>query len=111
MSNSPISSGGLRLGLPIFGRALRITTRLAAESGRFTSNERPGDPPQTRTAAFAIWDLVASGEAPEVHLRWSAGLYNAADAPWTVPLSPGYGALTTSPEAGRAFVGQVTLAY
>jgi outer membrane receptor protein involved in Fe transport len=109
--NSPITSGGLRLSVPLLGRSLRLATRLSAESGRFDRNDQPTDPQQTRTSPFALWDVVLSGEAPEQHLRWNAGLYNAGGTAWSVPLSRGYANLLTSPEPGRSFVGQLTFTF
>ncbi|MBS2022958.1 MAG: TonB-dependent receptor, partial [Deltaproteobacteria bacterium] len=109
--NSPIHSGGLRLSLPLIARALRLSVRVSAESGRFNRNDQPDTGSQVRTAAFGLIDLVLSGELPDAHLRWSAGLYNAADYAWNVPLSPEFGTLATSPEAGRTFVAQLTFTH
>jgi outer membrane receptor protein involved in Fe transport len=109
--NSPTHSGGLRLSLPVVGRALRLTTRLSAEGGRFNRFDQPADPLQLRTKPSLVWDVVLSGEAPDLHARWSAGLYNAGDTQWSVPLSPLFSKLVESPQAGRSFVGQLTLSY
>jgi len=109
--NSPIHTAGLRVSVPLVGRSLRISSRLTVESGRFDSNDTAGEPPQTRTSAAAIWDLMLSGELPDLHTRWNAGLYNATDFQWAVPVSPEFSPLQTAPQARRALVASVTVAY
>ena len=109
--NSPNNTGGLRLSIPIVGRSLRFSTRITAESGRFNIDDTPGEPQQLRTTGEVLWDLMLSGELPDLHLRWNAGLYNATDFHWSAPVSPEFSALETVPQAGRAFVASLTFSY
>ena len=52
---------------------------------------------------------MLSGELPDWHTRYSIGMYNLADWKYTVPISPGFGALVTAPQHGRSVIGSVTL--
>ena len=103
--------GGLKLIVPLVGRALRFSSRLSVESFRFDTNDHPGDPPQRKTDAGATWDLVFSGDAPEWRATWSAGFYNVGDWRHRTPVSVEFSPVKAVQEPGRALVAQVTVTY
>jgi outer membrane receptor protein involved in Fe transport len=109
--NSPIHMGGLKLVVPLVGRALRFSTRLSLESARFDTNDHPGDSPQGKTDAGATWDLVFSGEAPDWHATWTAGFYNVGDWKHRTPVSVEFSPVKSVQEQGRGLVAQLTVTY
>ena len=54
---------------------------------------------------------MLSGEVPDLHARWNAGLYNATNFQWSVPVSPEFDPVVTVPQPGRAFVASITYSY
>jgi hypothetical protein len=64
-----------------------LATRLSFESGRFDRNERVTSDTQSRTDAFAIWDVVLTGREERYGFSWAAGLYNAFDWRYSLPVS------------------------
>lgn len=109
--NSPTHLATLKVSLPLVPRLLRATSRMTAESGRWDRNDHPGDDPQQRGPFALLWDLVLSGELPELKGRWSAGVTNLADWRWSTPVSPEFGALTAVPQRGRALHAELSLSY
>lgn len=87
VANSPEHLGAVKGALPILGRALTLASRLSAESGRYDRNERQSDDPQTKTDAFAIWDIVLTGREARYGFSWAAGVYNAFDWRYALPVS------------------------
>jgi hypothetical protein len=77
--NSPIHLGALKGAVPIIGRGLTAMTRISIEGPRFDRNDRTTDPPQGTTDAGVICDLVFSGEAEKLGVRYNVGAYNIAD--------------------------------
>ena len=74
----------VRGAVPILGRTLMGMTRLTLEGPRPDRNENPTDPPQEKTTAGVIWDLVLSGEVERMGIRWNLGVYNLMDWSYTV---------------------------
>ena len=109
--NSPVHTGGARLTVPLAGRALRASSRLAVESARYDVSDHPGDPPQQKLDAGVIWDLVLSGDAPDSHASWSAGFDNAADWRQRVPVSVEFQPIRAVNVPGRTLVAQVTVTW
>ncbi|HEU4407150.1 MAG TPA: TonB-dependent receptor [Polyangiaceae bacterium] len=85
--NSPAHLGSARGAVPIVRRALMAMTRLTVESPRYDRYEYPADPPQRRTEAAAVWDVVLSGEAERAGVTYALGLYNAFDWRYAAPVS------------------------
>ncbi len=85
--NSPEHLVGFKGAAPLIGRSLMAMTRITVEGPRYDGHDRaPTDgsfDPQTRTDPFVVWDLVLSGEAEKLGVRWNLGVYNVADAKYT----------------------------
>lgn len=71
---------------PILGRTLMGMTRLTVEGPRPDRNDKITDAPQERTTAGVIWDLVLSGEAEKLGLRYNLGVYNLMN--WQYSIIP-----------------------
>ncbi len=87
VANSPEHLGSIKGALPILGRALTLASRLSVESGRFDRNELSSDDPQQKTEPFAIWDVVLTGSEERHGFSWAAGVYNAFDWRYSLPVS------------------------
>ena len=87
VANSPEHLGSVKGALPILGRALTLASRLSLESGRYDRNERRSEAPQGKSDAFAIWDVVVTGSEERHGFSWAAGVYNAFDWRYTLPVS------------------------
>jgi outer membrane receptor protein involved in Fe transport len=87
VANSPEHLGSVKGALPLLGRALTLASRLSVESGRFDRNEQRTDVAQSKTDPFAIWDVVLTGREERHHFSWSAGVYNAFDWRYSLPVS------------------------
>jgi outer membrane receptor protein involved in Fe transport len=87
VANSPEHLASFKGALPLLGRALTLASRLSVESGRFDRNERITSPPQAQNDAFAIWDVVLTGREERYRFSWAAGVYNAFDWRYSLPVS------------------------
>lgn len=87
VANSPEHLASVKGALPLLGRALTLASRLSFESGRFDRHERASGDAQSRTDAFAIWDVVLTGREERYGFSWAAGLYNAFDWRYSLPVS------------------------
>jgi outer membrane receptor protein involved in Fe transport len=103
VANSPEHLGSIKGALPILGRAVTLASRLSLESGRFDRNERRGEDPQTKTDAFAIWDIVVTGRETRYGFSWAAGVYNAFDWRYSLPVSAEF-PQRVIPQDGRSFI-------
>jgi outer membrane receptor for ferrienterochelin and colicin len=103
VANSPEHLASVRGALPILGKALTLASRLSLESGRFDRNELVQDDPQSRTAAFAIWDVVLTGSEERHGFSWAAGVYNAFDWRYDLPVSAEF-AQRTIGQDGRSLL-------
>lgn len=107
--NSPDHLGSVKAAAPLFGALLVAMSRLSVQGPRFDkydqspTSQLSGDPPQGRTTAAAIWDVVLSGEAARYRLRYALGLYNAMDTRYAVPVSREF-AQTTMVQNGRTLL-------
>ncbi len=103
VANSPEHLASVKGALPILGRAVTLASRLSVESGRYDRNERVGDAAQTKTDAFAIWDVVLTGREMRHGFAWAAGVYNAFDWRYALPVSVEFPQRTITQD-GRTFV-------
>ena len=87
VANSPEHLGSVKGALPLLGRALTLASRLSVESGRFDRNERVDADTQSKTDAFAIWDVVLTGREERYGFSWAFGVYNAFDWRYALPVS------------------------
>jgi outer membrane receptor for ferrienterochelin and colicin len=85
--NSPEHLVAFKGAVPLIGRGLMAMTRITVEGPRYDGHDRVPAAgtydPQTRTDPFVVWDLVFSGEAEKLGVRWNVGVYNVADAKYT----------------------------
>ncbi len=103
VANSPEHLATIKGAVPILGRAVTLGSRLTFETGRYDRNERIDDDPQGKTDAFAVWDVVFSGEEPRWGLSWAAGVYNAFDWRYALPVSSEFRQSTMS-QSGRTLL-------
>ena len=110
VGNTPEHMGTVKGAVPILGRNVTLGSRLSVEGPRYDRMEASSDPePQRRTSGFAIWDVVFSGFESQWGLRWAAGVYNAFDWRYSLPLSSEFTQRRLS-QSGRTFLlsGDVT---
>jgi outer membrane receptor protein involved in Fe transport len=110
VANSPEHLGSVKGALPLLGRALTLASRLSVESGRFDRNERSSDDAQSKTDAFAIWDIVLTGREERHRFSWSAGVYNAFDWRYTLPVSAEFPQRSILQD-GRTFLFSADVAF
>ncbi len=103
VANVPGHLFSLKGAVPILGRALTLGSRVTVESGRYDRYELDGDPEQGKTDAFALWDVVLSGYEPRTGVRWNAGVYNAFDWQYELPVSSEL-SQTTIAQRGRTLL-------
>ncbi len=120
--NSPRHLGSIKGVVPIVGRALTLGTRLSVIGPSYDLNKRntalgcdDGNgnlqcAPQGKTDAGAVWDIVLSGEAERLKLRYAVGLYNAMDWKYSTVPSAEY-AQRTIRQPGRNVYAQVTMSF
>lgn len=87
VANVPPHMAALKGAVPIVGRALTLGSRLTLQAASHDRFETTVEEPQDRTDAFVLWDIVVSGYEPHTGLRWNAGLYNAFDSVYLLPVS------------------------
>jgi outer membrane receptor protein involved in Fe transport len=103
VANVPGHLFSVKGAVPIVGRALLLGSRLTLESGRYDRYELDGDPEQSKTDAFALWDVVLSGYESRTGVRWNAGVYNAFDWQYDLPVSSEL-SQTTIAQRGRTLL-------
>ncbi|WP_437914231.1 TonB-dependent receptor [Sorangium sp. So ce302] len=101
--NSPEHMAAVKGTVPLFGKALMLSTRLTVESPRI-------DKTLEETDAAVIWDVVLSGQTEVAGLRYNMGVYNVADWEYEAPISPQFTA-TRMPQAGRTFLLSANLNF
>lgn len=108
--NSPDVLGSVKGAVPIIGRSLMGMTRVTLEGPRPDRNVRTTDPPQGTTDAGVIWDLVLSGEAEKLGVRYNLGVYNLMD--WKYDVVPsGEFRQRTLVQNGRTALASVTVSF
>lgn len=108
--NSPDVLGSVKGAVPIIGRSVMGMTRLTIEGPRPDRNVRDTDPPQGRTETGVIWDLVLSGEAEKLGVRYNLGAYNLMD--WKYSTVPsGEFRQRTIVQNGRTVLASVTVVF
>ncbi len=110
VANSPEHLGSVRGALPILGRALTLASRLSVESARYDRYERRSEPTQGKTDAFAIWDVVVTGREERFGFSWAAGVYNAFDWRYSLPVSVEF-TQSSVLQDGRSFLFSGELAF
>ncbi len=110
VANSPEHLASVKAALPILGRAVTLASRLSVESGRYDRNERTNDDPQGKTEAFAIWDIVLTGREARHGFSWAAGVYNAFDWRYSLPVSVEFPQRTITQD-GRTFLFSADVAF
>ena len=85
--DSPRYLGSMRGAIPLLNRALTLASRLSIEGPRYDRFELASDPPQERSGAAAIWDLILSGEEMRHGASYAIGVYNLFDWRYRLPLS------------------------
>lgn len=110
VANSPEHLASVKGALPILGRALTLASRLSVESGRYDRNERQTDAAQGKTDAFAIWDVVVTGREARYGFSWAAGVYNAFDWRYSLPVSVEFPQQAIAQD-GRSFLFSGELAF
>lgn len=99
-----------RGGVPIIGRTLMGMSRLSIEGPRPDRNDKAGDPPQEKTTAGVIWDLVLSGEVERMSIRYNLGIYNLMD--WKYSIIPsGEFRQRQIIQSGRTILASVTVSF
>ena len=108
--NSPTHLGSLKGAAPIIGRSLMGMTRLTVEGPRHDGSVRSTDAPQGDTDTGVVWDLVLSGEAERLGVRYAIGAYNLLD--WRYDIVPsGEFRQRTLVQSGRTFLASVTASF
>ncbi|MEZ4219556.1 MAG: TonB-dependent receptor [Polyangiaceae bacterium] len=108
VANAPQHLASVKAAAPIWAKAVTAATRLTFEGIRFDRFEAVGDPPQGRTRAHALWDLVLSGFEARHGLGWAVGVYNAFDYRYSLPVSAEFRQRAV-PQQGRSFLASVEL--
>lgn len=108
--NSPVQLGSIKGAAPILGRTLMGMTRVSVEGPRPDRNSNTADPPQGTTDTGVVWDLVLSGEAERLGIRYAIGCYNVLD--WKYDAVPsGEFRQRTLIQSGRTFLASVTASF
>lgn len=95
---------------PLIGRSLVLMSRLSIEGPRPDKNENATDPPQDKTTTGVIWDVVFSGEAERLPIRYNLGLYNAMG--WQYSIIPsGEVRQRQMVQNGRTVLASVTVTF
>ncbi len=110
VANSPGHLASLKGALPLLGRTLTLASRLSVESGRYDRNEQSGGEAQLETDAFAVWDVVLTGREERHRFSWAAGVYNAFDWRYALPVSAEFPQRTIAQD-GRTFALSTELAF
>lgn len=108
--NSPVHLASAKGAMPIIGRSLVGMTRLSIEGPRPDRNIHVTDPPQGTTDTGVIWDLVLSGEAERLGVRYAIGAYNIMD--WRYDAVPsGEFRQRTIVQSGRSILASVSASF
>lgn len=108
--NSPVQLASMKGAVPILGRTLMGMTRVSVEGPRPDRNDRTTDAPQGTTDTGVIWDIVLSGEAEKLGVKYAIGAYNVAD--WRYDAVPsGEFRQRTIVQNGRTFLATVSLSF
>jgi outer membrane receptor protein involved in Fe transport len=110
VANSPEHLASVKGAVPILGRNVTIGSRVTFEGPRYDRYENDGEPQQGRTRPFVVWDFVFSGYESHWGLRWAAGVYNAFDWRYTLPLSPEFRQRTIV-QNGRTFLASADVTF
>lgn len=110
VANVPPHMATLKGAVPVIGRAVTLGSRLTVQGRRADRFERVDDEPQGTTRAFALWDVVLSGYEPRTRVRWNAGVYNAFDYVYALPVSAEL-PQRTIPQRGRTVLLSTELEF
>lgn len=101
--NSPEHLASVKLVAPVIARSLLLSNRVVYEASRL---DRNGD----RTLPVVLWDVMFSGTASNLPIRWSAGLRNALDWRYVHPVGDEVLDATLR-QAGRTFVADLAVTF
>jgi outer membrane receptor protein involved in Fe transport len=108
--NSLVHLASFKGAVPIIGRSLMAMTRLTLEGPRPDRNSRSTDPPQGTTETGLVWDLVFSGEAERLGVKYAIGAYNLGD--WRYDVVPsGEFRQRTIVQSGRTVLASVSVSF
>jgi outer membrane receptor protein involved in Fe transport len=110
VANSPEHLASLKGALPLLGRSVALASRLTFEGSRYERHRHPSDEPHQRLPAFAVWDVVLTGQAERYHFSWAAGVYNAFDWRYRLPVSAEFPQRAVEQD-GRSFLLSADLAF
>jgi outer membrane receptor protein involved in Fe transport len=110
VANSPEHLGSVKGALPILGRAVALASRMTFESGRFDRNEQRADAPQSKYPGFVVWDIVLTGREERHGFSWAAGVYNAFDWRYALPVSAEFTQRAIAQD-GRSFLFSADLTF
>jgi outer membrane receptor protein involved in Fe transport len=88
--NSPEHLASVSGAVPLVSNTITAATRVSFEGPRWDRYDQEGEPEQQRTDPFVVWDVVLTGRDPRAGIRWAAGVYNALDWRYSLPLSREY---------------------
>ena len=94
---------GLRGAMQLVPRLLTATTRLSWIGAMWDRNDEANQPAQGKTEPGLIWDVVMTGDAHQLGVRYAVGLYNAMDWRTTTPVSHEF-RQRTMVQDGRTFL-------
>jgi hypothetical protein len=104
LPNSPTHLAAFKASVPLIGRSLRATTRLAYEGRRYDRNSNVSDAAaQTHTEDALLWDVVVSGKEERFGLGYAVGVYNLLDSHAEHPVSNEFRILSV-PITGRSLL-------
>ncbi|MFO0678014.1 MAG: TonB-dependent receptor [Polyangiaceae bacterium] len=109
--NSPEHMASVRGAVPIVARLVVLSTRVSFEGPRWDRYDRVSDvEAQQRTDPGVNWDLVLSGEAERLRVRYNLGLYNLMDYRYATPVSREFRQRSIV-QAGRTVLATVQLSF
>jgi outer membrane receptor protein involved in Fe transport len=111
--NTPIHLGALRAIVPVVPNVVSAAFRITAEGPRrtvFNYMDEHGLPKGVDTPAFALADLVLSGNITRFGIRWAAGIYNLFGAQYYLPVSASYASISAL-QPGRTYIASLTATF
>ncbi|MEO7113823.1 MAG: TonB-dependent receptor [Polyangiaceae bacterium] len=108
--NSPEHLAGFKGAVPIVGRSLVMMSRVSFDGPRWDRYDQVTDPPQLQTDPSVIWDLVFSGEAEKLGVRYSLGVYNITNWKAAVPISAEF-VERTAQQNGRTVLATTSISF
>ena len=108
--NSPDHLAALKAAVPIVGRALMGMSRVSFVGPRYDRYDQVTDPPQLKTDPSVVWDLVFSGEAEKIGVKYAVGVYNITDYRYSAPISSQF-VERTAVQPGRTVMATTSISF